>query len=49
MPYLVDPLAHAGMTNPKRRPSPELGEHTEEIKRELREARKTRAPAESAG
>jgi len=37
VPYLVDPLARAGISNPERRPSPDLGEHSEEIRRELRE------------
>jgi crotonobetainyl-CoA:carnitine CoA-transferase CaiB-like acyl-CoA transferase len=36
VPYLVDPLAKAGLTNPERRPSPELGEHNDEVLRELR-------------
>ena len=35
VPYLVDPLARAGLSDPERRPSPELNEHGEEIKKEL--------------
>jgi crotonobetainyl-CoA:carnitine CoA-transferase CaiB-like acyl-CoA transferase len=38
VPYLVDPLARAGLSDPERRPSPELGEHGEEIMKELRGA-----------
>jgi CoA:oxalate CoA-transferase len=37
VPYLVDPLAKAGLSNPERRPSPELGEHSDEVRRELRD------------
>jgi crotonobetainyl-CoA:carnitine CoA-transferase CaiB-like acyl-CoA transferase len=37
VPYLVDPLAKAGLTDPERRPSPELGAHNSEVLRELRE------------
>ncbi|MBN8956302.1 MAG: CoA transferase [Rhizobiales bacterium] len=35
VPYLVDPLARAGLSDPTRRPSPELGEHGAEIREEL--------------
>jgi crotonobetainyl-CoA:carnitine CoA-transferase CaiB-like acyl-CoA transferase len=35
IPYVRDPLASAGLTDPERRPSPGLGEHSEEITREL--------------
>jgi crotonobetainyl-CoA:carnitine CoA-transferase CaiB-like acyl-CoA transferase len=41
VPYLVDPLARAGLSDPQRRPSPELGEHGEEIINELRSANAT--------
>jgi CoA:oxalate CoA-transferase len=30
--YLVDPLARAGLTDPERRPSPSLGEHSAEVR-----------------
>jgi crotonobetainyl-CoA:carnitine CoA-transferase CaiB-like acyl-CoA transferase len=43
IPHLVDPLAHAGLSDPKRRPSPQLGEHSDEIRRELDEARLAQA------
>ena len=33
--YLVDPLIRAGLADPERRPSPRLGEHDEEIRREI--------------
>ncbi|MEI9806326.1 MAG: hypothetical protein WDN48_20645 [Pseudolabrys sp.] len=33
IPYLVDPLAKAGLSDPTRRPSPALGQHTEEVLR----------------
>jgi crotonobetainyl-CoA:carnitine CoA-transferase CaiB-like acyl-CoA transferase len=36
VPYLLDPLARAGLSNPARRPSPELGEHNDEIRAELK-------------
>lgn len=35
VPYIVDPLARAGLTDPERRPSPQLAEHGDEIRREL--------------
>ncbi|MBO0763105.1 MAG: CoA transferase [Hyphomicrobiaceae bacterium] len=35
VPYLRDPLLRAGLTDPGRRPSPGLGEHGEELRREL--------------
>jgi crotonobetainyl-CoA:carnitine CoA-transferase CaiB-like acyl-CoA transferase len=35
VPYLVDPLARSGLSDPTRRPSPELGEHSEELRMEL--------------
>jgi len=35
IPYLVDPLAMNGLSDPTRRPSPALGEHTDEVLREL--------------
>jgi crotonobetainyl-CoA:carnitine CoA-transferase CaiB-like acyl-CoA transferase len=35
IPYLRDPLARAGLTDPERRPSPGLGEHSDEVRREL--------------
>ena len=35
VPYFRDPLFHAGLTAPERRPSPQLGEHGEEVRREL--------------
>jgi crotonobetainyl-CoA:carnitine CoA-transferase CaiB-like acyl-CoA transferase len=35
IPYVRDPLAGAGLTDPERRPSPDLGEHSEEVRREL--------------
>ena len=35
VPYLVDPLARSGLSDPTRRPSPELGEHGDEIRQEL--------------
>jgi CoA:oxalate CoA-transferase len=34
IPYVRDPLARAGLTNPDRRPSPGLGEHSDEVRRE---------------
>jgi crotonobetainyl-CoA:carnitine CoA-transferase CaiB-like acyl-CoA transferase len=40
VPYLVDPLARAGISDPARQPSPNLGEHGDEIRRELRGRRK---------
>ena len=39
LPYLVDPLAKAGLTDPARRPSPGLGEHSEAIRADLAVAR----------
>jgi crotonobetainyl-CoA:carnitine CoA-transferase CaiB-like acyl-CoA transferase len=39
IPYVRDPLASAGLTDPERRPSPGLGEHGEAIRRELASAR----------
>lgn len=41
MPYLVDPLARAGLSDPTRRPSPELGEHGDEIRAELQARQKS--------
>lgn len=38
LPYLVDPLAKAGLSDPERLASPGLGEHSEEIRTELRDA-----------
>jgi CoA:oxalate CoA-transferase len=35
IPHLVDPLAKAALSDPERRASPALGEHTEEILREI--------------
>lgn len=35
VPHLIDPLARAGLSDPERKPSPALGEHTEEILREI--------------
>ena len=35
LPYLVDPLAKAGLSDPERRPSPGLGEHSEEVRAAL--------------
>jgi crotonobetainyl-CoA:carnitine CoA-transferase CaiB-like acyl-CoA transferase len=46
LPYLVDPLARAGLTSPERRPSPKLDEHGDEIRQELDNAR---APAAVGG
>ena len=43
IPYLRDPLAHAGLTQPERRPSPQLGEHGEEVRRELARPRPKQA------
>jgi CoA:oxalate CoA-transferase len=40
VPHLVDPLAKAGLSNPERRASPALGEHTEEVLRELEAGRR---------
>jgi formyl-CoA transferase len=42
IPHLVDPLAKAGLSDPRRKPSPGLGEHTQEIVEELKIARKAR-------
>src|SRR5262245_44761057 len=39
VPYVRDPLARAGLADPERRPSPGLGEHGEEVRRELADAR----------
>jgi crotonobetainyl-CoA:carnitine CoA-transferase CaiB-like acyl-CoA transferase len=38
VPYVRDPLARAGLADPERRPSPGLGEHGEEVRRELANA-----------
>ncbi|MEK7862139.1 MAG: CaiB/BaiF CoA-transferase family protein, partial [Chloroflexota bacterium] len=35
MPFFADPLARAGLSDPGRRPAPGLGQHGEEIRREL--------------
>jgi crotonobetainyl-CoA:carnitine CoA-transferase CaiB-like acyl-CoA transferase len=35
IPYFRDPLFRAGLTDPERLPSPQLGEHGEEVRREL--------------
>ena len=43
IPHLVDPLAKAGLSDPRRKPSPGLGEHTDEIVEELKTARNTQA------
>jgi crotonobetainyl-CoA:carnitine CoA-transferase CaiB-like acyl-CoA transferase len=43
VPYLSDPLARAGLSDPTRRPSPELGEHSDEIKAELEKVAPVRA------
>jgi crotonobetainyl-CoA:carnitine CoA-transferase CaiB-like acyl-CoA transferase len=40
IPHFVDPLAKAGLSDPRRRPSPGLGEHTQEIVEELKAVRK---------
>lgn len=48
VPYLVDPLARAGLSNPERMPSPELGEHSEEIRRGLWQAPPTDAQSKSS-
>jgi crotonobetainyl-CoA:carnitine CoA-transferase CaiB-like acyl-CoA transferase len=42
IPHLVDPLAMAGLSDPGRMPSPELGEHTEEILGELEHGRRAK-------
>jgi formyl-CoA transferase len=39
IPYVRDPLVHAGLTAPERRPSPQLGEHGEEVRAELASTR----------
>jgi len=38
VPYLLDPLSRAGLSDPTRRPSPELGEHNKEIRAELKDS-----------
>jgi crotonobetainyl-CoA:carnitine CoA-transferase CaiB-like acyl-CoA transferase len=43
IPYVRDPLARAGLTDPERLPSPGLGEHGEAVRRELFN---TRPPAQ---
>ncbi|HWM83282.1 MAG TPA: CaiB/BaiF CoA-transferase family protein [Pseudolabrys sp.] len=43
IPHLVDPLAKAGLSDPRRRVSPGLGEHTQEIIQELRSDQQGRA------
>ena len=35
LPYIHDPLMQAGLSQPNRMPSPELGEHTDALKAEL--------------
>lgn len=40
LPYLADPLANAGLSAPGRRPSPALGEHDDEIRREMNASRR---------
>jgi len=35
IPFLADPLARAGLSDPGRRPAPGLGQHGEEVRREL--------------
>lgn len=35
IPYLRDPLERAGLSDPTRRPPPELGEHSDEIRSEI--------------
>lgn len=42
IPHLVDPLAKAGLSDPRRKPSPGLGEHTDEIVEELKTAHNAR-------
>jgi crotonobetainyl-CoA:carnitine CoA-transferase CaiB-like acyl-CoA transferase len=49
VPYLVDPLARAGLSNPERMPSPELGEHSEQIRGELLQVSEARLKAKSSG
>jgi len=44
IPHLFDPLARAGLSDPQRKPSPSLGEHTEEILKELEADRGTQSP-----
>lgn len=39
VPHLIDPLARAGLSDPRRRPSPALGEHSKEIRREVEAGR----------
>lgn len=36
IPFIVDPLARSGLADPHRRPAPALGEHTDEIRNEVR-------------
>jgi CoA:oxalate CoA-transferase len=48
VPYLRDPLALAGLTEPERRPSPQLGEHGEEVRRELEWSRAKRPAGRDA-
>jgi len=42
VPLLWDPLARAGLTDPTRRPPPAMGEHGEEIRREIAAEEKAR-------
>ncbi len=35
IPFIVDPLFRAGLSDPRRRPAPSLGQHTEELRREF--------------
>jgi crotonobetainyl-CoA:carnitine CoA-transferase CaiB-like acyl-CoA transferase len=44
IPHLFDPLARGGLSDPRQRPSPALGEHSEEILQELARKRAPQSP-----
>jgi crotonobetainyl-CoA:carnitine CoA-transferase CaiB-like acyl-CoA transferase len=47
IPQIFDPLMRAGLADPQRRLAPRLGEHNDEVRRDL-EARRQNAPAAAA-
>ncbi len=49
IPHLVDPLARAGLTDPERRPSPQLGEHSDEVRSELESSAQEQSARRGAG
>ena len=48
IPFIVDPLYRSGLSDPKRRPAPRIGEHDAEIRSELGIVREPATPGRQA-